>query len=118
MSPDVRIFLSDVEQAARDIAEYLEGFDMDAYSSDGEKQASVERKFKIIGEALNRLRGVDPELAGRIPDLRQIIDFRNLLSHGYDQVDSVRVWSYAKNNLPELHHIVQILLKELGQPEQ
>lgn len=118
MRPDVRVFLSDAEQAVRDIAEYLEGFDMDAYSCDGEKQASVERKFEIIDEVLNRLHGADPELAGRISDFRKIIDFRNLLSHGYDRVDPARVWSYANNSLPELHHIVQTLLDELGPPEE
>lgn len=116
MRLDVRVLLSDVDQAAGDIARYLEGFDMGAYSGDDEKQASVERKFEIIGEALNRLHGVNPELAGRIPNLRRIIDFRNLLSHGYDQVEPDRVWTYAKNNLPELHLVVQALLAELGPP--
>ena len=38
MRPDVRISLSDVEQATRDITEYLEEFDMEAYSRDGKSR--------------------------------------------------------------------------------
>ena len=76
------------------------------------------RKFEIIGEALNRLRSVDPELAGRIPNFQKIIDFRNLLIHGYDRIESDRVWPYAKNDLPKLHHSVQILLEDLGPPAE
>ena len=76
-------------------------------------QAAVERKFEIIGDALNRLRRDHPEFARKIPQLRQIVDFRNLLIHGYDQVIPERVWSYTRHDLPELHLVVQALLSEL-----
>ena len=111
---DARVLLADVENAAADIERYLDGFDSIAYTNDDEKQAAVERKFEIIGEAPNRLRDVDPELSQRIPQLRRIIDFRNLLSHGYDRVMPERVWTYATNNLPELRRIVQALITKLG----
>ena len=80
-------------------------------------QAAVERKFEIIGEALNRLRRDHSEFARKIPQLRQIVDFRNLLIHGYDQVIPERVWSYTRHDLPELHLVVQALLSELSPPE-
>ena len=111
---DARVLLADVEHAAADIERYLDGFDRTAYFGDDEKQAAVERKFEIIGEALNRLHDIDPELSRRIPQLRRIIDFRNLLSHGYDRVMPERVWTYAINNLPDLRRIVKALLTELG----
>lgn len=111
---DARVLLADVENAAADIERYLDGFDRIAYTGDDEKQAAVERKFEIIGEALNRLHDIDPELSQRIPQLRRIIDFRNLLSHGYDRVMPERVWTYATNNLPELRRIVQALITKLG----
>ncbi|MBR1087607.1 hypothetical protein JQ621_08960 [Bradyrhizobium manausense] len=43
----------------------------------------MERQFEIIGEALNRLSKDAPDIAGRVPDLRKIVSFRNLLIHGY-----------------------------------
>ena len=45
------------------------------------------------------------------------MDFRNLLSHGYDRVLPERVWSYAGQDLPALRRIVETLLDELGSTE-
>ena len=118
MRPDPRVLLADIDQAGADIGRFTEGMDSGAYASDTLTQAAVERKFKIIGEALNRLQKIHPELAERIPRLRRIIDFRNLLIHGYASVMPERVWDYAKNHLPQLCRIVQALLAELGSPEQ
>jgi uncharacterized protein YutE (UPF0331/DUF86 family) len=33
-----------------------------------------------------------PTLAGRIPDLPRVIDFRNVLAHAYAIVDDALVW--------------------------
>ena len=37
-----------------------------------------------------------------MPDLRQIIAFRNVLIHGYATVDPARVWRTIEDNLPPL----------------
>lgn len=117
MHRDPRVLLADIEQAGADIARFTEGMDSGAFAGDALTQAAVERKFEIVGEALNRLHGYHPEIARRIPRLRRIVDFRNLLSHGYDRVNPERVWSHAQRNLPELRRVVQALLAELGPPE-
>jgi uncharacterized protein with HEPN domain len=76
---------------------------------------AVERNFEIIGEALNRLRRIDAELASTIPDLTQIIAFRNVLVHGYDVIDNLRVWYAIEHSLPTLHERVVALLKQAGE---
>ncbi|MBL7805464.1 MAG: DUF86 domain-containing protein [Saprospiraceae bacterium] len=43
---------------------------------------------------------------------RRIIDFRNLLIHGYDGIDDVQVWAVIKNHLPILKNEVASLLSE------
>ena len=58
--------------------------DSAAFAADARTQAAVERKFEIIGEAVNCLHKDHPELARRIPEMRRIVDFRNFLAHGYD----------------------------------
>ena len=117
MRRDPRILLADIEQAGADIASYMEAMPLEAYIGDGRTQAAVERKFEVIGEALKRLHADHPGLAWRIPQLRRIVDFRNLLSHGYDRVLPERVWSYAGQDLPALRRIVETLLDELGSTE-
>lgn len=118
MLADPRVLLSDIDQPGADIERFIEGMDRGAYAGDALTQAAVERKFEIIGEALNRLQKIRSDLAERIPRHRRIIDFRNLLIHGYASVMPERVWDNAENHLPELRRIVQALLVELGPPDE
>jgi uncharacterized protein with HEPN domain len=53
-------------------------------------------------------------LARRIPDISEIIAFRNVLIHGYAAVEHDRVWRIAETSLPELCTVVAYLLDELG----
>jgi uncharacterized protein with HEPN domain len=62
----------------------------------------VERRFGIMGEALNRAVDLDPELEDRIPELREIVGLRNRLIHGYDAVDDRIIWDIVQNELPLL----------------
>ena len=55
-------------------------------------RSAVERQFEIIGEALGTLARVDATIAARIPVLRDIVAFRNILIHGYAILDRARVW--------------------------
>ena len=114
MRRDPHCPLADVDRAAADITWFVRGLDSSAYVGDTPIRAAVERKFEIIGEALNRLRNDHPEVAERIPRLRRIVDFRNFPIHVYDSVEPDRVWTHARHDLPELHRTVQALLSELG----
>jgi uncharacterized protein with HEPN domain len=58
-----------------------------------------------------------PDLARRIPDIRNIIAFRNILIHGYAVIDHARVWRIAATSLPGLRATVASLLDELGRPD-
>jgi uncharacterized protein with HEPN domain len=53
-------------------------------------RSAVERQFEILGEALGQLARLDAALAARIPKLREIVAFRNLLVHGYATIDRAR----------------------------
>ena len=118
MRRDARVLFTYIEQAGADIETFTVGMDSDAFAADVRTKAAVEHKFEIIGEAVNRLHKDNPELALRIPEMRRIVDFRNFLAHGYDDVASRLVWRYASNNLPQLRDVVQALLAELQSPEK
>ncbi|MDP3655163.1 MAG: DUF86 domain-containing protein [Rhodoferax sp.] len=114
MQRDPRAFLWDVREAALAIQSFTADMDAATYAANEMAQAAVERKFEIIGEALNQLAKLDTALAARIPDLPQIVAFRNQLIHGYATVNISTVWNVAQNALPPLLGAVQTLLDELG----
>ena len=108
MVRDPRVYLWDVQDAADAIRRFTQGLDVDGYAANPLVRAAVERQFEIVGEALNQLSIVDPDLAGRIPDLRQIVDFRNRLIHGYRRIDHMQVWRIAETLLPALRKTVSV----------
>jgi uncharacterized protein with HEPN domain len=78
--------------------------------------AAVERQFEIIGEAFLCLRRIAPEVAAMIPDLPQIIGFRNVLTHAYGDIDSTEVWGNIQNDMPQLQNAVADLLRSAPGP--
>ena len=86
MQRDPRAYLWDARESALAIQSFTAGMDAVSYASNPMAQAAVERKFEIIGEALNQLSKLDADLSARIPDLAQIVAFRNHLIHGYATV--------------------------------
>jgi uncharacterized protein with HEPN domain len=114
MQRDPRAFLWDVREAALAIQSFTAGMDATSYAANDLVQAAVERKFEVIGEALNHLAKLDPALAALIADLPQIVAFRNQLIHGYATINASTVWNISQNALPELLEAVQALLDRLA----
>jgi len=115
MQRDPRAFLWDVRESATAIQSFVAGMDATSYAASEMAQSAVERKFEIIGEALSQLAKLDAALADRIPDLPQIVAFRNQLIHGYATVNHGTVWNVVQTSLPSLLARVRSLLQELGE---
>lgn len=64
---------------------------------------------------MNRLALNDSVTAGRITKHRRIVDFRNVLTHGYDLIDHRIVWSTIDEEVPVLLAEVEALL---GRPRR
>lgn len=112
MERDPRALLWDARKAADAILRYTRGKSLDEYASDDYFRSAVERQFEIIGEALAQLLRIDAALASRVPDLRRIIAFRNILVHGYAVVKHDEVWRVIQNDLPRLRDALNGLLGE------
>ena len=104
--------LEDLHQADEAIVRYMQGKSFEDYLADDQLQASVERKFEIIGEALNKLYRLDAQMVEEIADYRKIIAFRNTLIHGYGSVDNRIVWDIVNTHLPPLRKTIQKLLSK------
>lgn len=116
MPHDPRKTLDDMRRAAEFLLKMTAARTLDEYRADEVLRTVVERKYEIIGEALNRLTKSDPALAAQIPDSRQIISFRNILIHGYDMIDEQVVWKIVQQDLPILKQQVDALLATLPGP--
>lgn len=114
MRRDGRAYLWDAQAAVDSIRQFTRGRSVEEYRHDAMLRSAVERQFEILGEALNNLRRIAPSIAGRIPELGEIIDFRNLLIHGYATIDHDTVWRTVENDLDRLYDQLVALLTELG----
>lgn len=91
MRPTLPKSLRDALAACDLILSHVGGLAFDDDARDPWLRAAVERSFEIIGEALRRIERTGSATAASIPDYRGMIDFRNLLAHGYDSVRHDRV---------------------------
>ncbi len=96
--------------------EEVEGFFMpgerifEKFCSDTIVRRAVEREIEIIGEAMNRILKVNPNLS--ITHSRQIVATRNYIAHGYDSLSDDMLWNIVINHLAPLKQEVEKLLKE------
>ena len=114
MQRDPKSLLWDAHAAAEVIAAVTAGKSFADFDRDIVLRSAVERQFEIIGEALAQLARIDAAIAQKVPDLRQIIAFRNVLIHGYATVDPARVWRVIEDNLPPLRTALAALLAAPG----
>lgn len=112
MQLEAKKYLHDMRHAAELIARFTEGRSLDEYARDVQLRSAVERQFEIIGEALAQLSRLDPALAARISEKPRIIAFRNILIHGYAELDHRIVWDIVQSKLPTLRNDVEALLAE------
>lgn len=76
----------------------------------------MERVLEVCGEAMSNLYKVAPAFAESSPQARDIIGFRNILAHGYAELDHNKVYRIAIVHAPELLAAAQEALKKFPAP--
>jgi uncharacterized protein with HEPN domain len=112
-----RTYLWDARRAGEAVLRYVRGRTFDDYRTDDYFRSAVERQLQNLGEAIAQLARLDAETAARIPDMRRIVAFRNVLVHGYAVLDHDVVWNVIHEHLPDLVSALDALLAELGPPD-
>ena len=112
MQPESKKYLFDIREAAHLIIQFTQGRTFEEYVGNPLLSSAVERQYEIIGEAVNQLSRVDPKTASKISDYQRIISLRNILIHGYAQVDDRVVWGLIETRLQPLLQEVMSLLDE------
>ena len=70
----------------------------------------VQRNMEIMGEAMNNVLKIDPNIA--IASSRKIVDTRNFIIHAYDSLKPDILWGIVINHIPLLKREVETLLAE------
>lgn len=114
---DPGVYLEDIERYAAAATRFVDGYSLERYLDDEKTRAAVERALEICGEALRKLDQFAPAIARRIPNARDIIGFRNILAHGYAELDHAKVYSIVLSNAPDLLAAVRELLRDFPEPD-
>lgn len=118
MQPDPRKYLWDALRAAGFLRQFAGGKTFGEYQDDVLLRSAVERQFEIVGESLSQLAKYNGDLAAQVPELPRIVAFRNILIHGYANVDDTLVWQVLTDKLPLLETALRALLASSeGDPE-
>lgn len=102
MRLETKKYLLDIQQAALLASGFVAGRTFADYEENAMLRSAVERQCEIVGEALAKLAKTDEPVAARISDYRRIIAFRNILIHGYTEVDNRLVWDVVTTKVPTL----------------
>ncbi len=109
MQDELKKYLLDISTSIRHILLFTQEVKgLKSYSSNLVVKRAVERELEIIGEALGKAVKMDEEL--QISNARKIINTRNKIIHGYDEVEDAVIWSIIKSHLPLLKGEIDNLL--------
>lgn len=112
MRPETASCIADARLACERIIEITDKLTPDDYGGDWRVQSIAERLFTIVGEAIVRIRDLEPPVYQRLPDVHRIVAFRNFLIHAYDAIIPSRVFDIAFKDVPVLLATLNALLIE------
>jgi uncharacterized protein with HEPN domain len=108
-------YLGHMLEAVNRCQAYVHDMDEATFMADQRTQDAVIRTFEVLGEAANNIRKNHPEFGSTNPNipLGQAVGMRNVLSHGYFQVDLPAVWASIHADLPPLGRALRSALDVL-----
>ena len=83
-----------------EMAENRFGRQYDIFENDVIFRKFVERNIEILGEAMNRILKIEPNI--NITSARKIVDTRNYVIHAYDSLKPDILWAIVINHIPRL----------------
>ena len=102
-------WLFDIKNSIEEIESYFpNGKVFKQYQEDLKTRRAIERNIEIIGEAMSRILKIDSKI--KISDSRKIVDARNKITHGYDEISDDVIWGIVIKNLPILKKEVEEIL--------
>jgi uncharacterized protein with HEPN domain len=110
MRREVDKYLYDVVKACDAIRQFTIDKTLRDYQSNLMLRSAVERQLMIIGEALNQAVRLQPDMSEQISEVREIVNLRNIIVHGYAVVENETIWGVVTEEVPALARQVNRLL--------
>lgn len=109
------VTLVDIAEACRAIEEFIRGMDREGFLEDLKTRSATLHQLLIVGEATKRL---SKDLRARHPEIpwSEMAGMRDVLIHGYDQVDLEEVWKSAAVDIPDVLAKIEPLLANSSNP--
>jgi uncharacterized protein with HEPN domain len=114
-SERVEDYLEHIAAAIERATSYLQPLQtFEAFSKNQQIQDAVVRNIEIVGEAVNKIHALAPDVVSQHPQLpwAQMRAMRNVVIHEYFFVDLRIVWTTVKEDLPPLKQQIDNLLIE------
>lgn len=75
-------------------------------------QDAILMRLQVIGEHLAKLRQIDSEWFASVADQGwyEIIGLRNVISHGYEEIDPQKIWAAITLDLPHFADRIESML--------
>ena len=110
MSRDWRLRVEDILAAAERATRFLGEMDLATFKADERTASALLHQIFLIGEAAARL---PEEIRNATPDVpwEEIIGMRNIIAHGYFEVDLEVPWKTVRLDLPPLQEQMRRLLE-------
>lgn len=110
MSREVGLCLEDIVTCCNKVRRYTQAMSFSAFVKDDRTYDAVVRNLEVIGEAAKKLpksfRDQNPEIAWR-----KIAGLRDVLAHGYFDLEAKIIWDVVENHVPALRKAVKAMLK-------
>ncbi len=101
-------YLEHIAERIARIERATSGVDLAGFLGNQDLQAAIERYVEVIGEAAGKLSQKTRDLAPDVP-WGQVIGARNIIVHGYAEIEPDRIWDIVKGDIPTLRVAVDRL---------
>jgi uncharacterized protein with HEPN domain len=77
---------------------------------------AISMRLRIIGEALKKVDKLDKNFLDKYPQIEwyKIKRMRDFISHHYNEMDEVEVYSVCKTDIPQLEEVVDKIIKDIN----
>ena len=108
MQKELIHFQEDIQEACKEIFEFVKEYDFKKFNLDDKTYSAVLMKLAIIGEAASHF-PEDIRIKNQQIDWRTIVAMRNFLIHEYFEVDPMVVWKTIEEDIPILLKNIETL---------